>query len=49
VIERAEPLKEFLDRFAMSVQRFYLVKKGAPVQAFAECAKIMPVFELTKA
>jgi len=48
VVERPEPLKEFLERFAMSVQRFYPVKKGAPLSAFAECAKTMPVFELTK-
>jgi deazaflavin-dependent oxidoreductase (nitroreductase family) len=48
VAERALPLKEFLDRFAMSVQRYYPVKKGSPVSAFEECAKIMPVFELTK-
>jgi len=49
VVERPEPLKEFLDRFAMSVQRFYPVKKGAPVSAFAECSRTMPVFELTRA
>ena len=48
VVERPEPLKEFLDRFAMSVQRFYSVKKGAPLSAFAECSRTMPVFELTK-
>jgi hypothetical protein len=48
VAEGAEPLKEFLDRFATSVQRYYPVKKGAPVSAFAECAKTMPVFELIK-
>jgi hypothetical protein len=48
VSERAEPLKEFLERFATTVQRFYPVKKGAPVSAFEECAIIMPVFELTK-
>jgi hypothetical protein len=46
--ERPEPLKEFLDRFAMSVQRYYPVKKGSPVSAFEECAKTMPVFELVK-
>ena len=46
--ERAEPLKVFLDRFATSVQRYYPVKKGAPVAAFEECAKTMPVFELIK-
>jgi deazaflavin-dependent oxidoreductase (nitroreductase family) len=48
VVERPEPLKEFLERFAMSVQRFYPVKKGAPLSAFAECSRTMPVFELTK-
>jgi len=49
VAERAEPLKEFLERFATTVQRYYPVKKGAPLSAFEECAKIMPVFELVKA
>jgi deazaflavin-dependent oxidoreductase (nitroreductase family) len=44
--ERAEPLKEFLDRFATSVQRYYPVKKGSPLSAFEECAQTMPVFEL---
>ncbi len=48
VAERAEPLKEFLDRFATSVQRYYPVKKGAPVSAFEECSKTMPVFELIR-
>ena len=48
VAERAEPLREFLERFATTVQRYYPVKKGAPVSAFEECAKIMPVFELVK-
>ena len=48
VADRPELLKEFLDRFATSVQRYYPVKKGSPVSAFAECAKTMPVFELTK-
>ena len=48
VADRPEALKEFLDRFATSVQRYYPVKKGSPVSAFAECAKTMPVFELAK-
>ena len=48
IAERPELLKEFLDRFATSVQRYYPVKKGAPVSAFEECAKTMPVFELIK-
>lgn len=46
--ERPELLKEFLERFAASVQRYYPVKKGAPLSAFTECAKTMPVFELTR-
>ena len=48
VAERPLPLKVFLERFATSVQRYYPVKKGAPVEAFEECAKTMPVFELIK-
>jgi deazaflavin-dependent oxidoreductase (nitroreductase family) len=48
VAERPELLKEFLERFATSVQRYYPIKKGAPVSAFEECAKTMPVFELIK-
>ncbi len=48
VADRPELLKEFLERFATSVQRYYPVKKGAPLSAFAECAKTMPVFELTR-
>jgi len=47
VADRPELLKEFLDRFAASVQRYYPVKKGSPVSAFTECANTMPVFELT--
>jgi len=39
VADRPEALKEFLDRFATSVQRYYPVKKGSPVSAFAECAR----------
>jgi deazaflavin-dependent oxidoreductase (nitroreductase family) len=46
VDERAPMLKEFLERYASSVQRFYPVPKGSPIEAFAECARIMPVFEL---
>jgi deazaflavin-dependent oxidoreductase (nitroreductase family) len=46
VEERAPMLKEFLERHASSVQRFYPVPKGAPLEAFADCARTMPVFEL---
>jgi len=39
-------LKEFLDRYASQVQRFYPVPKGSPVGAFQEMASRAPVFEL---
>jgi deazaflavin-dependent oxidoreductase (nitroreductase family) len=48
VADRAPMLKEFLDRFASSVQRFYPVPKGSPLEAFGDCARLMPVFELTE-
>jgi deazaflavin-dependent oxidoreductase (nitroreductase family) len=48
VEERPELLKEFLERFATSVQRYYPVKKGAPLSDFAQCAATMPVFELIR-
>lgn len=39
-------LKEFLERYASQVQRFYPVPKGSPVEAFREMAPRAPVFEL---
>ena len=39
-------LKEFLDRYASQVQRFYQMPKGSPVEAFREMAPRAPVFEL---
>jgi len=39
-------LKEFLERYASQVQRFYPVPKGSPVEAFREMAPRTPVFEL---
>ncbi len=45
--ERPEIIKHFLDRFALSVQRYYPVPKGSPVSAFAGAlAERNPVFEL---
>ena len=49
IADRAPMLKEFLERYAASVQRFYPVPKGSPLEAFDECARTMPVFELTDA
>lgn len=44
--DRPELLKEFVDRFALTVQRYYPVPKGSPASAFAEIAARYPVFEL---
>jgi len=46
VDERPPVLKEFLERYASQVQRFYPVPKGSPVEAFREMAPRAPVFEL---
>jgi deazaflavin-dependent oxidoreductase (nitroreductase family) len=46
VSARATILKEFLDRYAAQVQRFYPVPKGAPLESFREMASRAPVFEL---
>jgi deazaflavin-dependent oxidoreductase (nitroreductase family) len=46
--EKPEVVKEFLDRFATTVQRFYTAKSGAPLAAFATDAAKMPVFELSE-
>jgi deazaflavin-dependent oxidoreductase (nitroreductase family) len=42
-------LKEFLERYASQVQRFYPVQKGAPLEAFRAMAPGSPVFELVAA
>jgi hypothetical protein len=39
-------LKEYLDRFATEVQRFFPVPKGSAVEAFNDLAPRYPVFEL---
>jgi deazaflavin-dependent oxidoreductase (nitroreductase family) len=44
--ERAELLKAYLDRFAMTVQRYFPVTRGAPAYAFSPIAGRYPVFEL---
>jgi deazaflavin-dependent oxidoreductase (nitroreductase family) len=46
VDERPPILKEFLERYASQVQRFYPVPKGSPVESFREMAPRAPVFEL---
>jgi len=44
--EKPSIIKEFLDRYANAVERFYSVPKGSPVEAFREIAPTKPVFEL---
>ena len=40
-------IKEYLDRYAVAVQRFFPVKAGSPVEAFYPLASQHPVFEVT--
>ena len=49
VPERPTILKEFLDRFAASVQRFHSVPRGSPAESHAAVASGYPVFELIAA
>jgi hypothetical protein len=43
---RSPILKDYLERFAGEVQRFFPVPKGSPVEAFKDLAPRYPVFEL---
>jgi deazaflavin-dependent oxidoreductase (nitroreductase family) len=45
--ERPPVIKEFLDRFASSVQRFYSIPAGSAVEEFRAVAASNPVFELS--
>jgi deazaflavin-dependent oxidoreductase (nitroreductase family) len=44
--QKAAILKEYLDRFATTVQRYFPVAAGSPVEAFAPYLDRYPVFEL---
>ncbi len=44
--EKPEVLKAYLDRFKLTVQRYFPVPPGSPAQAFVELAGRYPVFEL---
>jgi deazaflavin-dependent oxidoreductase (nitroreductase family) len=44
---KAEILKQYLDRFSTTVQRFFPVPSGSPTEAFAPYLDRYPVFELT--
>jgi deazaflavin-dependent oxidoreductase (nitroreductase family) len=43
---KAEILKEYLDRYASAVRKFFPVPPGSPVDAFRDIAANYPVFEL---
>ncbi len=44
--EKPEVLKAYLDRFKMTVQRFFPVPAGSPAERFVPVARDYPVFEL---
>ena len=44
--ERPEILKAYLDRFKLTVQRYFPVRAGSGASAYAEIAERYPVFEL---
>ena len=45
--ERPALLKAYLDRFALTVQRYFPIPRGSPASEFAPIAERHPVFELT--
>ena len=44
--EKPELLKEYLDRYASAVKKFFPVPAGSPAQAYRDIAGNYPVFEL---
>jgi deazaflavin-dependent oxidoreductase (nitroreductase family) len=44
--EKPEILKEYLDRFKLTVQRYFPLKAGSESRAFVNIAERYPVFEL---
>ena len=47
--QRPVLLKAYLDRFALTVQRYFPLPKESPASEFASIAERYPVFELTSA
>jgi deazaflavin-dependent oxidoreductase (nitroreductase family) len=45
--ERPQLLKAYLDRFALTVQRYFPIPRGSSASDFAPIAERYPVFELT--
>src|SRR5262249_7845601 len=44
--DRPDLLKAYLDRFKLSVQRFFPIPAGSPVEAFQPLSGRYPVFEV---
>jgi len=44
--EKPEILKSYLDRYRLTVQRYFLVPAGSPAEAFLPFTRDYPVFEL---
>jgi deazaflavin-dependent oxidoreductase (nitroreductase family) len=47
--DKPEFLKTYLERFTPTVQRYFPIKAGSPVEAFRDLAANYPVFELIPA
>ncbi|MFI5059524.1 MAG: nitroreductase/quinone reductase family protein [Candidatus Acidiferrales bacterium] len=47
--DKPEFLKLYLERFTPTVQRYFPIKAGSPVEAFRDLAPNYPVFELNPA
>ena len=45
-VEKPEVLKAYLDRFKLTVQRYFPIPAGSPVRDFVSLAGRYPVFEL---
>ena len=45
-VEKPEILKSYLDRYKITVQRYFSVRAGSPAEAFLPFTKDYPVFEL---
>jgi deazaflavin-dependent oxidoreductase (nitroreductase family) len=46
--EKPEILKAYLDRFKLTVQRYFPIAAGSPAEAFKSLAVRYPVYEITR-
>jgi deazaflavin-dependent oxidoreductase (nitroreductase family) len=46
--EKPEILKAYLDRFKLTVQRYFPIAAGSPAEAFKSLAMRYPVYEITR-